>query len=502
MFIAFLRNRSVDKFQVPSIKHSATVQAYFRLQKPVSYLLPQISRLEYDIYSEIGVPDTQVAILSMHKASASNWTHVVFGVLPNPMNSSINPMSLSVLRPSFLDLFNQRSNLTLTPSIFGQPSSFDILKFPGGITVIPKQQSASIWMLRQARFNFTLPNSVREIEENFGELKEQLKSGLHLKSYESVHMQVTNKAGSTRDPPVTVQASIMSDLGNLVPPRLKQLAQTITGSHSATNLGLDHSFYEFKASPCSEEFTSALHEEEPVYDEDVTEPDEEECVFVRRLLNGITSQDGETEIVPCSCMTQGKSSQNGQVAGPKIVTVGSSFVSSGPPQNDTEPPKVDTSVEVIHEQVTTQISKDGDGEKGIFAVLEINCSQARPRPSCSHDVVSSSTQHIPVYIQPPCSHFFIFSSLLFQSHNLGSIILLYTCDTPNYIVCRSSDTHTQKHTLIHIVHEPKGQSQTVAGPYLFHVVRNNSRRESFLKMAASREALRVHVITTKGVTYG
>ncbi|KAK9071789.1 hypothetical protein SSX86_008218 [Deinandra increscens subsp. villosa] len=225
-----------------SIKHSARIHGCFQLQKPVSYLLPRITRLEYDIYSEIAVPYTQVAILSMHKANASNSTHVVFGVLPNPMNSSIDTMSLIVLKSSLLDLFNQRSNLTLTTSIFGQPSSFDILKFPGGITVIPKQ-SASIWMLRQARFNFTLPNSVREIEENFGELKEQLKSGLHLKPSESVYMEVTNKAGSTRDPPVTVQASIVSDLGNLVPLRLKQLAETITGSPSSTNLGLDHSVF-------------------------------------------------------------------------------------------------------------------------------------------------------------------------------------------------------------------------------------------------------------------
>lgn len=125
----------------------------------------------------------QVAILSMHKASASNWTHVVFGLLSDPMNSTINLVSLSMLRSSLVDLFNQRSNLTLTTSIFGQPSSFDILKFPGGITVIPKQ-SPSLWMLKQALFNFTLPNSVREIEENFDELKEQLKSGLHLKPYE------------------------------------------------------------------------------------------------------------------------------------------------------------------------------------------------------------------------------------------------------------------------------------------------------------------------------
>ncbi|KAI3770343.1 hypothetical protein L6452_01471 [Arctium lappa] len=225
-----------------SIKHSATIQAYFRLQKPVAYLLPQITRLEYDIYAEIGVPYTKVAILSMHKASASNWTHVVFGVLSDPMNSSINAVSLSVIRSSLVELFNQRSNLTLTTSIFGRPSSFEILKFPGGITVIPKQ-SASFWMLPQALFNFTLPNSLREIEENFFELREQLKSGLHLKSYESVYMQVTNKVGSTRDPPVTVQASIVSNLGSLVPLRLKQLAQTITGSPPARNLGLDHSVF-------------------------------------------------------------------------------------------------------------------------------------------------------------------------------------------------------------------------------------------------------------------
>lgn len=56
-------------------------------------------------------------------------------------------------------------------------------------------------------------------------------------------MQVTNKAGSTRDPPVTVQASILSDLGNLVPLRLKQLAQTITRSSPARNLGLDNSIF-------------------------------------------------------------------------------------------------------------------------------------------------------------------------------------------------------------------------------------------------------------------
>lgn len=51
-------------------------------------------------------------------------------------------------------------------------------------------------------------------------------------------MQITNAIGSTETPPVTVQASVMSNLGILLPQRLQQLAQTITDS-PAKNLGLD-----------------------------------------------------------------------------------------------------------------------------------------------------------------------------------------------------------------------------------------------------------------------
>ncbi|KAI3755230.1 hypothetical protein L1987_55026 [Smallanthus sonchifolius] len=225
-----------------SVKHGATVQAYFRLEKPVSFLIPQITRLEYDINDEIGVPGTQVAVLSMHESGSSNWTDVVFGVLSKPMNSPINSVSLSVLRSSLVELFTQSSNLTLTKSIFGTPSSFEILKFLGGITIIPKL-SIPVWMLPQVLFNFTLYNSLREIEENFLELEEQLKSGLHLMPYESVFVQVTNKGGSTKHPPVTVQASVMSALGGLDPQRLKELAQEIRGSPPAKNLGLDHAVF-------------------------------------------------------------------------------------------------------------------------------------------------------------------------------------------------------------------------------------------------------------------
>lgn len=125
----------------------------------------------------------QVAVLSMHRSSASNCTGVVFGVLSDPLYIPINPVYLSLLRSSLIELFLQQSNLTVTTSIFGQPSTFEILKFQGGITVIP-MQAALIWETPQILFNFTLNNSISDILGNFSEFKDQLKYGLHLSSYE------------------------------------------------------------------------------------------------------------------------------------------------------------------------------------------------------------------------------------------------------------------------------------------------------------------------------
>lgn len=59
---------------------------------------------------------------------------------------------------------------------------------------------------------------------------------------QGVILQVTNTLGSTTDSPVEVQASLMSAFGGLLPQRLKQLAQIITGS-PARNLGLDNSVF-------------------------------------------------------------------------------------------------------------------------------------------------------------------------------------------------------------------------------------------------------------------
>ncbi|XP_074370879.1 uncharacterized protein LOC141712022 isoform X2 [Apium graveolens] len=243
------------------IKNGATVQAYFRLQKPVSVLIPVISKLEYDINEEIGVPSMKVAILSMHPAHVINSTDVIFGLLSDRMDAPVNTVYLSVLRSSLIGVFLQQINLTLTNSTFGQPALFEILKFPGGITVIP--ESVSLWQIPQIFFNFTLHNSIYDIKQNVGELKEQLRLGLHLAPDENMYVQLTNKIGSTANTPVTVQISVTSDLGGIVPQRLKQIAQTITGSPSK-NLGLDNSvFGKVKQISLSSYLRNTLHASSP-----------------------------------------------------------------------------------------------------------------------------------------------------------------------------------------------------------------------------------------------
>ncbi|GFQ04687.1 hypothetical protein PHJA_002612700 [Phtheirospermum japonicum] len=223
-----------------SIKLSATVQSYFKLEKPVSELVPYIARLEYDINDEIGVPSSKVAVLSMHRADLPNRTYVVFGFVPDPINSTINAVSLSLLKSSLIDLFLQQYNLSLTSEIFGEPSSFETLKFPGGITIMPEQAN----LISQPLLNFTLnSSSIYDIKENLVELKGQLRLGLRLMPNEVVYIQVTNKHGSTKDPPVIVEASVASDLGTILPERLLQLAQIITRSPPTDNLGLDHSVF-------------------------------------------------------------------------------------------------------------------------------------------------------------------------------------------------------------------------------------------------------------------
>ncbi|PKA49998.1 hypothetical protein AXF42_Ash017537 [Apostasia shenzhenica] len=222
---------------------SAEIQASFILQKPLSLLASHTEKLEYDIFEEIGIPNTKVSIISMQPTAAMNSTSVAFGVLPDPTHASISLPALSLLRSSFIDLVLQQINLTLTSSFFGETLSFEVLKFPGGITIIPPQ-TASIWERTQALFNFTVSNSIFQIKDNLKEMKEQLKFGLKLKTHENVYVQMTNVDGSTVASPVTVQATVLSDYGfdNLPPNRLKQLADILTVSHDQ-NLGLNHSVF-------------------------------------------------------------------------------------------------------------------------------------------------------------------------------------------------------------------------------------------------------------------
>ncbi len=123
----------------------------------------------------------QVSIVSMRSLTSKYSTNVVFSVLPSPKEASISLPALSVLRSSLIAMMLNQVNLSLTEPLFGHPSSVELLRFPGGITVIP-EQSGSVWA--DPLFNFVLNNSIYQILGNITELKDQLKLGLNLRSYE------------------------------------------------------------------------------------------------------------------------------------------------------------------------------------------------------------------------------------------------------------------------------------------------------------------------------
>lgn len=185
--------------------------ACFRLKKPASFLKDYILKLEDDIFEEMSFSSTkvlfaavvlidfqlyclssllvsfvnldfisfymaQVNILSLESEAGSNITKVVFAV-----ESDLTTRSL--IRASFVSLITNQSFLHLTASLFGDPFSFDVLKFRGGITASPVQK-AFLMQNVQIVFNFTLNFSIDEILNNFDELTSQLKTGLRLAPYE------------------------------------------------------------------------------------------------------------------------------------------------------------------------------------------------------------------------------------------------------------------------------------------------------------------------------
>lgn len=181
--------------------------ASFKLQKPVALLNANVVKLQYDIFAEIGVPNTtvtlsimfllifcvlfcfsplilfmfQVAVIKMEPLGI-NSTNIVFGMWPYPKNSNIST-GLSLLKSSFVSLVLRQSTLHLTTPLFGRSYFFQILKFPGGITVVPPQ-NAFLLQKEHMIFNFSLNYPIYQVEDKIDELKDQMKLGLHLTSYE------------------------------------------------------------------------------------------------------------------------------------------------------------------------------------------------------------------------------------------------------------------------------------------------------------------------------
>lgn len=218
------------------------IEASFRLRRPVTAIYESLQKLQVDLQDEIGIPDTQIDIVSMVPLYLTNWTEVRFTVSPDRSNDSIAPAEMSLLKDTFVELFMQRAaNLSLTNDVFGRVSHFEVLHFPGGITVVPDQPGFPL--SKVVLFNFTLHNSLSHITCNFAEFRKQLASGIILKPNESLFVQLTNLEGSTLKPPLIVQTSILPVVGIMLPgPRLKQLAQEIMGSPSK-NLGLNDTLF-------------------------------------------------------------------------------------------------------------------------------------------------------------------------------------------------------------------------------------------------------------------
>lgn len=88
-----------------------------------------------------------------------------------------------------MSLVIQQSILHLTPSLFGNSYSFEILRFPGGITIIPPQ-TAFVPQKPDGLFNFSLNFPIDVVQDKLSELKAQMKSGLFLNGHEVCAAQV------------------------------------------------------------------------------------------------------------------------------------------------------------------------------------------------------------------------------------------------------------------------------------------------------------------------
>ncbi|KAL0866373.1 hypothetical protein Bca101_045491 [Brassica carinata] len=215
------------------------IVASFDVGKPVTFLENNLLQLENDITDEMSFPMTKVVVLALESLRNLNRTTVVFAIDPEKKNDKIPTEIESLIKAAFVTLVENQLSFRLTEVLFGQPFLFEVLKFPGGITVIPSQP---VFPLQKAQllFNFTLHFSIYQIQSNFEELTTQLEKGINLAPYENLYITLSNSRGSTVAPPTIVHSSVLLTFGTSS--RLKQLAQTITSSHSK-NLGLNHTVF-------------------------------------------------------------------------------------------------------------------------------------------------------------------------------------------------------------------------------------------------------------------
>ncbi|KAK4769919.1 hypothetical protein SAY87_030451 [Trapa incisa] len=219
------------------------IVASFYVAKPVSLLKDNIIKLEDDIFGEMNAPTIKVAVLFLEPVPRQNVSKVFFAIDPDVDSPTISVSSQSLIRASFSYLVSRQLSLRLTVSLFGDPFSFEVIKFHGGITIIPPQ-SAYLLQKVQIYFNFTLNFPIEQIQDSFYELTSQLKSGLHPSPYENLYICLSNLKGSTVEAPTTVQSSVLLAIGaQPTMPQLKKLAQTIMGNSHSGNLGLNNTIF-------------------------------------------------------------------------------------------------------------------------------------------------------------------------------------------------------------------------------------------------------------------
>ena len=118
-----------------------------------------------------------------------------FGKNPLERNDYLLNYAMPSQRTSVLTGFESRlfkiqedeKKLQKFNDIFGEVSHFEVLHFPGGITVVPEQPGFPLSKVL-VLFNFTLHNSLSHITSNFAEFRNQLANGIVLKPNEVLSM--------------------------------------------------------------------------------------------------------------------------------------------------------------------------------------------------------------------------------------------------------------------------------------------------------------------------